>query len=42
MTYIRFFKNLNNYYKVHAIDVLGVGHSSKGVFKTNFTYDEAR
>jgi pimeloyl-ACP methyl ester carboxylesterase len=39
MTYVRFFKNLKNYYRMHAIDALGVGHSSKGVFKENFTYE---
>lgn len=33
---------MKNYYRVHALDALGVGHSSKGVFKDNFTYDEAR
>lgn len=42
MTFVRFFKNLNKHYKVHAIDALGVGHSSKGVFKNDFKYEEAR
>lgn len=42
MTFVRFFKNLKNSYRVHAIDALGIGHSSKGVFKNNFTYEEAR
>lgn len=42
MTFVRFFKNLKNYYRLHALDALGVGHSSKGVFKNNFSYQEAR
>lgn len=38
MTFVRFFKRMKDYYQVHALDLLGVGHSSKGVFKDNFTY----
>jgi hypothetical protein len=36
------FKALKNFYKVHALDTMGVGHSTKGNFKENFTYDETR
>lgn len=42
MTYFRMFKNLRSDYKIHALDTMGVGHSTKGKFKNNFTYDEAR
>jgi pimeloyl-ACP methyl ester carboxylesterase len=42
MTFVRFFKNLKDYYRVHAIDALGCGHSSRGVFQENFNYEQAR
>lgn len=42
MTYFRMFKNLRDDYQVHALDALGVGHSTKGDFKNNFTYEETR
>jgi pimeloyl-ACP methyl ester carboxylesterase len=39
LTYFRMFKALKNFYKVHALDTMGVGHSTKGKFKEDFTYD---
>lgn len=42
MTYFRLFKNLWPYYKIHALDSLGVGHSSSGAFKENFDYYKAK
>lgn len=42
MTFVRFFNRLRNQYQIHALDSLGVGHSSKGVFKNDFTYEQAR
>lgn len=42
MTYFRLFKYLRPYYQIHAIDTMGVGHSSKGVFKNDFDYDQTK
>lgn len=42
MTYFRLFKYLRPYYRVHALDTMGVGHSSKGEFKNNFDYDQTK
>jgi pimeloyl-ACP methyl ester carboxylesterase len=42
MTYVRMFKRLNKFYKVHALDSFGVGHSSFGSFTEKFTYEQTR
>lgn len=42
LTYVRLFKSLSEFYQVHALDAFGVGHSSHGGFKEDFTYDQAR
>jgi pimeloyl-ACP methyl ester carboxylesterase len=39
MTFYRLFKNLKQDYKVHALDAMGVGHSTKGNFNDKFTYE---
>lgn len=42
MTFVRMFKRLKDYFQVHALDGFGIGHSSKGKFQNDFTYEEAR
>lgn len=42
MTYVRIFKALSEKYQVHALDTFGVGHSSRGDFRADFTYEETR
>ncbi len=38
MTFFRLFKHLKDDYQVHALDAMGVGHSTKGNFNEKFTY----
>ena len=42
LVYVRMFKKLSQHYQVHALDIFGIGNSSLGDFKNNFTYEEAR
>lgn len=42
MSFIRLFKRLRGNYQVHALDQLGVGHSSRSNFSENFSFNEAK
>lgn len=42
MTFVRVFKELYTAFEIHALDIFGIGYSSRGKFKDTFTYEETR
>ena len=42
MTGVRLFRELHHNFQVHALDAFGIGYSSRGNFKEEFTYEQTR
>ena len=42
LTYIRTFSSLFEHFQVHALDIFGIGYSSRGNYKESFTEEEVK
>lgn len=40
MTFYKMFKDLMPHFQIHSLDIYGFGHSSRGNFSKDFTYEE--